>query len=226
MLSDLINKTNNEDFYSDGNLYPIGIKAQIGGFNTMELELIIEESGIKESDGKYEEWKHTEYWKIIAHKAIKFDKLYAPIYLPYVKLRVLYDHPLLWDYKSDKLECELNGIPDNYNEFVGVLYHTFDEYAGNWILLNNSLFNAHGSSSKARKRIMTIPEPMKQPVLKVCQDFGIDFHVTHVSSGRDKGYAYRPNAKLLMFGNEDVCDFASNLGQPYIIAEDFMAHKK
>ncbi len=67
---------------------------------------------------------------------------------------------------------------------------------------------------------------MREPIMKVCKDFGIEFRVNEVISGDDKGYAHRPDLKLLMFGNEDVSGYDYNLGQPYIIAEDFIADKK
>ena len=226
MLQELITKTNTEDFYSDGNLHPISIKGHIGGFNTVELEFVIEEDGLDEKEDGYYPWKKVEYWKVIAHKAIQFNNLFAPIYLPYVKLRLLDDHPLLWEFKTDELECELTGEPENYHEFVGVLYHTFEENAGNWITFDKRLFNMAGSKPAEWKKALTIPEPMRQPIMNVCKDFGIEFRVNEVISGDNKGYTNRPDLKLLMFGNEDVSSYDFNLGQPYIIAENFIANKK
>ena len=226
MLNDLITKTNTKEFYSNCNLYPISIKCQIGGFDTIDLEFVIEENSIDESEGQYHPLRRIEYWNIISHKTIEFNNLFAPIYIPYVKIRLLYDHPLLWKYKTDELECELSEVPENYNEFVGVIYHTFQKHAGNWLSINKSLFGLFRTKPEERKKALIIPEPMRQPIIEVCNEYSVGFKVTHVSSGEDKGYANRPDLKVLMFGNEDVSSYKSNSGQPYIIAEDFIANKK
>jgi hypothetical protein len=226
MLNELIIKTNTEDFYSNGNLTPISIKGQIGEFDMVDLELEIEETKIDQSKEKYTSSKNIEYWNITAYKTIAFNNLYTPVYFPYVKLQLIKDHPLLWKYKTDELECELSGIPVNYNEFIGALYHVFTKNTGNWITINRCLFRLHGAKPEERKRVLIIPEPLRQPIMELCKDFSINFHVIHVTRGKNKGYANRPDLKLLMFGNEVVSPNKFNSRQPYIIAEDFKAKKR
>ena len=67
---------------------------------------------------------------------------------------------------------------------------------------------------------------MKEPIEKVFKKHGVDFKVKKEIDGYDKGYANRPNIKLLIFGNEDASPDNYNLGQPYIIADEFIANKK
>ena len=72
---------------------------------------------------------------------------------------------------------------------------------------------------------MSAPKPLIEPIKKVCKKHGIELKVKKEIGGYDKGYANRPNVKLLLFGNEDVSPDNYNLGQPYIIADEFLANK-
>ena len=67
---------------------------------------------------------------------------------------------------------------------------------------------------------------MKAPVEKVCKKHGIEFNIKKEVDGYDKGYLNRPDAKLLIFGNEDVSPNNFSLEQPYIIADEFIASLK
>ena len=71
-----------------------------------------------------------------------------------------------------------------------------------------------------------VTEPLGEPIRQVCEKHGIEFNVENVIKDYDKGYTYRPNAKLLIFRNEDVSPHGFNLRQPYIIADEFIANKK
>ena len=51
------------------------------------------------------------------------------------------------------------------------------------------------------------------------------FNIDNESVGKDKGYADKPKAKILMFGNEDVSPYNFFLNQYFIIAEEFKAEQ-
>jgi hypothetical protein len=53
----------------------------------------------------------------------------------------------------------------------------------------------------------------------------LEFEVTNQLIGEYKGYADKPKAKILIFGNEDVSDNDFSLNQPFIIAEEFIAER-
>ncbi|WP_024479292.1 hypothetical protein [Cellulophaga baltica] len=217
MIEQLIERTNTTKFYQDGNLHLTELKGSIRRYKTMDFNFVLEE---QDNFGKMHSIEH---WKLIAHQTIDFNGIYADSYLPYVKLKILTDHPLLWNYNKPVLEFELIGFPENPSEFMGDLFFEYEKVTGNWIPLHKDFYGLNNYYKQHGKRYFSIPKPLKESIEKVCKKHGIDFKLIKERDGRDKGYANRPNAKLLIFGNEDISpnDFSS--GQPYIIAEEFIA---
>ncbi|NRD24903.1 hypothetical protein HNV10_16735 [Winogradskyella litoriviva] len=220
MIEELIERTNRKEFYGSGRLHLTELKGQIGHFNTMEFNFVVDE------ENNIGNLINVEHWKLIAHQTMEFSGLYSVSYLPYIKLKILTDHPLLWTFNKNKLECELNGFPTNASEFIGDLFFAYEKHAGNWLPINKNFFNINEYYKKKGKMNFGIPEPLAEPIRIVCEKHGIEFNVENVIKGYDKGYANRPNAKLLIFGNEDVSPNDYNLGQPYIIADEFIANRK
>lgn len=220
MIEQLIEKTNTTEFYQNGHFHLTELKGLIGHFKTMEFNFIVEE---RDDYGKISEVDH---WRLIAHNTIKFRGLFSEQYLPYIKLRILDEHPLLWTFHKNELECELQGFPSNPSEFIGDLYFAYEQKTGNWIELNRHFFNIKEYYKNNGKMNLGISEPLAEPIREVCEKHGIEFNIENVIKDYDKGYAYRPNAKLLIFGNEDVSPNDFNLRQPYIIADEFIAYKK
>ncbi|WP_299673227.1 hypothetical protein [uncultured Tenacibaculum sp.] len=220
MIEQLIKKTNTTDFYQNGHFHLTELKGRIGYFKTMEFNFILEERD------NYGNISKVEYWRLITHNTIKFRKLFSEQYLPYIKLRILDEHPLLWTFHKNELECELQGFPNNPSQFIGDLYFAYEQNSGNWIELNKHFFNVREHFKNNRKMNLRIPEPLAKPIREVCEKHEIGFKVENVIKDYKKGYAYRPNAKLLIFGNEDVSSNYFNLGQPYIIGDEFIANKK
>ena len=124
MIEQLINRTNTKEFYQNGDFHLIDLNGQIGQFRTMEFRFVIEE---RDNYGKLQ---NVEHWKLISHKTIDFKGIFADLYLPYVKLKILTDHPLLWAYRKAELECELNKFPKNPSEFIGDLFFEYEKYTG------------------------------------------------------------------------------------------------
>jgi len=220
MLEELIKRTNTTKFYQNGHFHLTELKGQIGHFKTMEFNFIVEE---RDDYGKITD---VEHWRIIAHNTIKFSGIFSEQYLPYIKLKILTEHPLLWTFNKNDLECELKGFPTNTSEFIGDLFFAYEKHAGNWLSLNENFYNIKEYYKKAGKMNLVISEPLAEPIRAVCEKHGIEFNVENLIKDFDKGYAYRPNAKLLIFGNEDVSRNDFSLGQPYIIADEFIASRK
>jgi len=186
----------------------------------MEFNFILDEQDL--NGGRID----VEHWKLISHQTIDFKGIYADLYLPYIKLKILTDHPLLWTFTRPELECELINFPKNPSKFIGDLFFEYEKLTGNWIFVHENFWNLSESYKSKEQTNIEIQEPLKEPIEKVCKKHGIEFKVKNVQDGFDKGYANRPNAKLLIFGNEDVSPNDFNLGQPYIIADEFMASRK
>lgn len=161
-----------------------------------------------------------------SHGTIKFTGIYADLYLPYIKLKILNDHPLLWAFNKREFECELKGFPKNPSEFIGDLFFEYEKVTGNWIPVHVDFWNLNKYFKSRGERFISIKEPLKDSVEKVCQKHGVDFVVTNVVEGAGRGSLNRPDAKLLIFGNEDITPNEFNLGQPFIIADEFTAKRQ
>ncbi|CAM4356396.1 hypothetical protein [Gillisia limnaea] len=220
MIEKLIELTNTIEFYQNGHFHLTNLKGEIGQFKTMEFNFVIEE---RDDNGKT---YNVEHWNLIAHRTIDFKGIFEDLYLPYIKLKILNDHPLLWMYNQPNLECELIKFPENPSEFIGDLFFEYEKIAGNWIPLHKTFWALNKYYKENGKRNISVPKPLKEPIEKVCKKHGVDFKVKKEIDSYDKGYANRPNAKLLIFGNEDASPDNYNLGQPYIIADEFIANKK
>ena len=221
MIKTLIERTNKPEFYQSGRLHLLDLKGQIGRFKTMEFNFILDEQD------DYGKLVNVEHWNLISHQTIDYKSIFADLYLPYIKLKILTDHPLLWTFNKPELECELKNFPKNPSEFIGDLFFEYEKLTGNWIPVHKNFFSLNESYFKIKgKTNIRIQEPLKEPIERICNKHGIEFNVKNIKDGIEKGYAYRPNAKLLIFGNEDVSPNDFSLGQPYIIADEFIANRR
>lgn len=219
MIEQLIERTNKKEFFQSGRIHLTDLIGQIGQLKTLELNLILDEQD------DYGKLTHPEHWRLICNQTIDFRGIFADLYLPYIKLKILPDHPLLWTYTKPELECILNVFPKNPSEFIGDLFFEYEKITGNWIPINNTFRSLNEYYKKKGKLNLSIAKPLKEPIQRVCEKHGIEFIVENEIDGFSKGYANRTNAKLLIFGNEDVSPNDFNLGQPYIIADEFFANR-
>jgi len=216
MIQQLIAKTNDEDFYQNCNLetesYSINLKQR-------RAEIILSINQIS-----YDEPIEYEEWKIISHEIEKIHGFDFDMMMPNVKMKILDKHPLLWKYHDDELECEIKGTPVDIHKFVFDLVKLLEKHAGNWIDLKDITWNFSYYMFKI-PRTIDIPVSLEEGIRQICTDQNLSFRIKNYSAGEDKGCAYRPNSKILMFGNEDVSPYEFNLFQPYIIAEAFEAER-
>ena len=217
MIQNLINKTNSVEFYQNSNL-----KLESHNFNaidnTFEITLSINQIS-------YDEPIEFEEWKITCVNTEKHYGFFWDILMPYVKLKILDKHPLLFEYHDNQIECEINGILKNPNEFIGEIYNELEKITGNWIPLNEYFSNVKECYSENSKNIINIPFSLKTTIKKVCEKHNLSFKINKEFIGDAKGFSNKPNSKLLIFGNEDVCPNDFNQNQPYIIAKEFIAER-
>lgn len=217
MIEQLIKLTNEKEFYQEGNINLISTKSEIGFLNISEFNFAVEDRD-KESN-----LQKVTYWKIIAHRTIEIRNFQNSVLLPYVKLKILENHPLLWNYREEDYECQLIGFPEKPIEFIGNLFFEFEKLTGNWLNLSEYMYDINQFYKKNNSVTISIPKPLKEVFEKVCLKHNVKFKVENIINLYNKGYRNRPNAKLLIFGNEDVSPNDFNLQQPYIIADYFMA---
>lgn len=216
MIEELIRRTNLDEFYNDSNL-----KTESFSYSTSSqlFELILSINQIS-----YDHNIEYEEWKISCNGTQKRNGFEFDVMMPYPKMKILDRHPLLWLYHDEHLECEIQGTPNDINKFVFDIIKLMEKEAGNWIDLKDIMWNFQSYMFKIKKTIM-IPPALEEGISKICTDQNLLFRIKNYYSGEDKGYADCPNAKVLMFGNEDVSPYTYNLGQSYIISEEFTAER-
>jgi len=138
--------------------------------------------------------------------------------LPYVKLKILENHPLLLKYHENIMECEIKGKPENSNEFIGDISTILEEETGNWITANDYFWNSEEQFKLYSYRIISIPKSLVKPIKQVCEKHELNFIVKNEIIGDSK-------SKVLIFGNEAVSPNNFYLNQPFIIAEEFTAER-
>lgn len=220
MLSQLINRTNEDGFYSNWNLKLDGVYGKIKSYheNDFEIYLVIENESKLESIEK-------EHWKIEAQQVLEVSNVFSPIYLPYIKLSILEEHPLLWKFMHDTLECELSGICENHHEFTSRLHWLYEEQTGGFIAWKRD-FHELPNLIKGKRQVPILLNMKTYNFVKgLLDEFGLSIEIKDILSGENKGYLNKPDAKVLIFGNPDVSPNDYNLGQPYVIADNFTAEK-
>ncbi|HEX8561966.1 MAG TPA: hypothetical protein VF676_03195 [Flavobacterium sp.] len=217
MINELIKKTNDKEFYNDCDLKLESYSFRTSN-STFEMILSINQNSY-DIPVEYEEWKLT------CKNTEKFDGFFWSVTLPYVKMKILEKHPLLRIYHENKLECNIKGKPENLSEFIGGVSNILERETGNWITVNEYFWNNEEYYEKFSERTITIPKSLEKSIKEICEDHDLSFQINNEIVGEDKGYADKPNSKILIFGNEDVSPNDFNLNQPYIIAEEFIAER-
>ena len=217
MIQKLIDRTNTTEFYQDSDLKLLSYNYNPSK-NTLEIFLSINQISY-DVPIEYEEWKLT------CRNTESFNGLFYELMLPYVKLKILENHPLLLKFHENELECEIKGKPKNVNEFIGEISNILERETGNWVTVNEYFWNSEEQFDKYSHRIISIPKSLENSIKQVCEKHKLNFIVSNEIIGDDKGYADKPKAKVLIFGNEDVSPNNFYLNQPFIIAEEFTAER-
>lgn len=217
MIEELLKKTNDKKFYNDCDL-----KLESYRFETSTSSL---EMKLSINQNSYDIPVEYEEWKLLCRNTEKFDGFFWSLTLPYVKMKILQHHPLLLIFHENEIECEITGRPANVTEFIGDVSNALERETGNWITVNEYFWNNEEFYQNYAKRTIMMPKSLGNSILKVCEKHNMGFQIKSELVGEKKGYADKPNAKILIFGNEDVSPNDFNLRQPYIIAEEFTAER-
>ncbi|WP_109097528.1 hypothetical protein [Aquimarina sp. AU58] len=214
-IIDFIELTNEKRFYQKADFHLTNIQGKIDLYNTVKFDFTIEYQGVLGQEDM-------QMWTLTAHRCHYFHNMFQNIYLPYIKLRLLEEHPLLWNYKSNIAHCELIGYPKDINTFLGQIYQAYIKVSGNWIQATEHFFATEYAYKENGKKHIQIPENLSASIEQICQIHDIDFQIMKIEE-QDK-YKFN-NVKVLILGNEDISPYDFNLKQPYIIADDFFANK-
>ena len=214
-ISKLLKFTNSKEFYQNAHFNCVKIKTENDNHRNVVFDFINEYEGDMEKI-------NIQKWRIFAHRCEKFHDMYRKISLPWIQLKLFTDHPLLWEYKSNMLRCQLIGYPKDIDTFLGQIYQEYIKVSGNWIQATKHFYATEYGYKKNGKISITIPENLKGSIEHICKTHQVSFEVKETEEQQDYNLK---NVKILVFGNDYVSPDGFNMGQPYIIAHDFFAKK-
>ena len=215
MLTQIIEKTNDPEFYSN---YDLSLKKLIWKYDEdiaiLELTLLVKDV----------ELDSQEHWRIRATDVLDYKGLHNNVLLPYVKITHLNKHPLLDDYQIDSMICALKGILNDphliYFELRKILETVTGGFIHNQELLSNLLYM---NKNQHINLILQLNKNIYTSFNRYFNKDDLTLKVLEQYSNEQKGYLNHPKASLLIFGNEEISSIDYNNGQPYIIAENFLS---
>lgn len=220
-MKELIEFTNSEIFSSQGFTY-------LKQFNfdaeksIIELRITLIDESEKES-----------HWIITAENIVSFKNLDYGNLMPFLKINIYENHPLILIIQGSKFECEVHGIPNNKFEFIGKFHQMLENEVGFWKNIQDFFWNTQNLfadkeipekwrsivNTAERTEFLNLPKILFNPFKKLCEDENLALEIKGEILNDVK------NMKILIFGNEVISPDNFNLNQPYIIAENFNAEK-
>jgi hypothetical protein len=213
MLQRLIERSNQEEFYQNSWLILKNVNFKTGKSNLCEINLFLDDRDFNETTIIKQEWK------IIANNSYEINNFWNENLLPFIKLEILKEHPLLWKYKYSTVQCEISELPNEINQFIGELYFELEKITGNWICFQDIIFGIQKFHKGNNRVKISIPKPLKQTFQEVTGKFKMKFAVIEENEISE---TYVDEIKVLIFGNKDVSPNNYNFKQPYVIAQEFI----
>ena len=213
MKTDLINKINHGE-YVNCYLKTNQIYIENDAFNQNEIKLcltICDDEHINES------------WIIDLKGVREYHNLHGISYMPHFTIELENNHPLLWDYLYDTVECELSGTQDleskQMNEFIGELARCYQDNTYGFVNIeSNPLFTPIMDSNG--NPFFSTNQKMVEITEGVFNRYNVHLLNKKFLTGKQKGWAFRPNAKVMLFRNPFISSPTSAFGQAYIVADE------
>ena len=173
--------------------------------------------------------KINENWTIELSGVIQYHNLIAISYLPYFHISIEENHPLLWNYQFDRVECKLKGIKKlnekSTNELIGELATSYNEHTYGFLRFEtNPLLNPIRNSDGDRLFFTN------QKVIEITESIFNKYNITlenkQVITGKQIGLAHKPKAKVLLFRNPFISSAKMIRGQSYIVADEIKFENK
>jgi len=219
MIKNLINRTKTEGFQSSGRLYLNELIGKYNNSKTIEFNFTLDEEEL----GFTGKLINIEQWKLTTHQTVCFKGIFSNLYIPFLNLELLEEHPLLWKYNKPQIELELTNLPKNLSKFIGELYLELEEITGGWISVNSIFRKLNKHRINNKEITISLSAPLKELVEIYCKKHKIKIKNEIINNEDEKRII--TNAKLLIFGNEFVSPSYINANQPYIIANEFQAKR-
>lgn len=205
----------NTDKYDKCYLKTSEIKAKNNSFISNELELSITIS---------DDQLINENWLIDVKGLSQYYNLIGISYMPFFKIEIIKDHPLLWNYKYDLIEAKLSGIdklkPSIQNALIGELANCYLNETGGFIRFETNPISTTKKNNKG-ERLFFGSQKLFRIIEPILLNYGITTQNLKTKSGAQKGLANKPNVKVMLFRNPFVTPKESIGNHSYIIADKF-----
>lgn len=221
-MEELVEVSNSDNFSSQGFTYlkKLVFEADLA---RLQLHITLIDEAEKQND-----------WLINAENIFGFKNFDSGNLMPYLKINVYENHPLLKLTESPEIQCRIIGAPDNKFEFLGKFYQLLQNDIGSWRNLEDFFSNTQNLfeekeipenfkgliNKESDAEYIILPKILLDPFRELCESENLQVQT------EDEYESDYKNMKVLIFGNEMVCPDEYCLNQPYIIAEKFTAEKK
>jgi hypothetical protein len=221
-MEELIEVSNSEHFASQGFTYLKKLVFEADR-SKLQLQITLIDEAEKEDD-----------WVINAENVFDFKNFDSGNLMPYLRINLYADHPLIKLMESPETQCKIIGVPDNKFEFLGKFYQMLQNEMGSWRKLEDFFWNTKNlfeekeipedfkglMDIESGTEYITLPKILFDPFKELCESEKL---LVYIESESETEYN---NMEVLIFGNEIISPDDYNLNQPYIIAEKFTAERK
>ena len=207
MLEKLISLTNEKDFYSNWHLT---MEQLLYVPETETLKFVIQT--VKDYDDDIEATR--KFWEIECTN-VAANKITQRVFLPYVHINVLDEHPLLWKHESTRY-LTVRGKPQNLSQLMGDLFSKHVAVCGNWLDFNHVFRAVYSLLPKKGEVLLEMPERLVDMYKEVFQS-----HELIMTEEPAEGRPGESNFQVLFFGNNEISPDDYNFYQPYVVAKQF-----
>jgi len=200
----LIQLTNSEDFLNDWAFYVTGINlVPRTGKMIVSLEAFYDQFDEQFSG-------HKKSWKIACDGF--FDHhLHAGYLRPFYQIKILSDHPVLWNYGAETF-FSIHGSCKDIPSLMGDLLLVHSKVCGNWVAFHNVFGFLPQILETETYNQLAAPTPLWQYYTKVFERHNVKYTINETQQNQQ--------LSALFFGSVDFPD-NYNYGQPYVAAETF-----
>jgi hypothetical protein len=209
MLEQLISLTNDEDFFSNWHLT---MEQLIYVPETETLKFVLQT--VKDYDEDIEATR--QFWEIVCTD-VAINRITQRAFVPYMRINVLDEHPLLWEYEATRY-LTLRGKPQNVSHLMGDLFLQHVAVCGNWLDFNQLFRAVYNLLPQEGEVLIELPERLIDKYNEVLKVHGII-----ITEEAEEGRLGESDYKVLFFGNNDVSPADYNFYQPYVVAKQFSA---
>lgn len=167
-----------------------------------------------------------EYWTIDCNGVRQYQNLNGLPYMPYFKIELEDNHPLLWDYLYDTVDCELCGLEglksSVTNELIGEIARCYYENTYGFIKLESNPLISQIKTTNGNLFFST-NQKMIELTEGIFNKYNVSLLNKEIITGIQKGWSFKP--KVMLFRNPFISSTKTVFGQTYIVADEIRINK-